>query len=315
VHRIRLENQEFEGENNAYLREGDGPTTLVDTGVATDQCRAQLEAGIADAGAEIADVEVVVLTHWHSDHAGLAGWVQSASGATIYAHEADVPMIGGRSFVDLDGLHAERLDAWGVPEAEQSNIEETARRTVRMAGDPVEVDPLVEGDELDAGDLTLHVIHTPGHAAGLISLAIEDQDAAFVGDTVLPVYTPNIGGADIRVERPLATYRESLRRLDEAGFDRFYPGHRDPIDDPAGRIAEILAHHVERTDRVIGVLEERGPSTAWEVSAELFGELSGVHILHGPGEAFAHLDELEAEGVVARADTEYRLLADAGSAD
>jgi len=311
VHRIRLGNEEFEGENNAYLLVGEGPTTLVDTGVATENVLAQLEAGLADLGFEVEDVDVVVLTHWHSDHAGLAGHVQSVSGATVHAHEADAPLVGGHALVDMEDLHRERLAEWGVPEDKRSEILDTAERASALAGEPVDVDPLVEGDVVEAGDVTLRVVHTPGHAAGLITLVVEGTGHALVGDTVLPVYTPNVGGADLRVDRPLATYRDSLHRLADADFDRFYPGHREPIDDPNERIREILDHHEERTGRVIDALERLGPSTPWEVSAELFGELSSIHILHGPGEAYAHLDDLDRRGVIERVGDEYRVLAEA----
>ncbi|NIS34090.1 MAG: MBL fold metallo-hydrolase, partial [Actinobacteria bacterium] len=60
--------------------------------------------------------------------------------------------------------------------------------------------------------------------------------------------------------------------------------------DPAGRARTILEHHRDRTRRVIDALDERGPTDAWGVSEALFGDLEGVHIMHGPGEAWAHLD-------------------------
>ncbi|ELK55128.1 putative metallo-beta-lactamase family hydrolase, partial [Haloferax sp. BAB-2207] len=72
----------------------------------------------------------------------------------------------------------------------------------------------------------------------------------------------------------------------------------------------IAEHHRERTERVVSVLDDHGPADAWTVSARLFGDLEAIHILHGPGEAFAHLDHLVAEGVVAPPDDggRYELL-------
>ena len=51
-----------------------------------------------------------------------------------------------------------------------------------------------------------------------------------------------------------------------------------------------------------------GPATPWAVSADLFGSLSAIHILHGPGEAFAHLEHLRDAGVVARDGRTFELL-------
>ncbi|MGM0604507.1 MAG: MBL fold metallo-hydrolase, partial [Halobacteriota archaeon] len=114
-------------------------------------------------------------------------------------------------------------------------------------------------------------------------------------------------GADLRVDRPLEQYIDSLRRVIDRGFERVWPGHRDRIDDPDARAATIVDHHRERTQRVIDVLDAQGPADAWTVSAELFGSLSNIHILHGPGEAYAHLDHLHAAGVVSLEGNQYRL--------
>ena len=316
MHRIRLENEEFEGRNNAYLFAGDGPTVLVDPGVARDDVRSQLLAGLADLDVDVADLDAIVVTHWHPDHSGLAGSLQAESGATVHVHEADAPVVeqDPAAMEMVDDLRTRRFAEWGVPEADQAALREIFEAVSRAGWEAASVEPFVDGDEIPAGDETLRVVHSPGHTAGLSSLVVEGTGEALVGDAVLPVYTPNVGGADLRVERPLATYVETLERLEALDLDRLHPGHRDPIDDPVARIHEILDHHTERTGRVIQVLAEHGPATAWEVSDHLFGELSGIHVLHGPGEAWAHLDELVARGDVEHEEGRYRLVVDPDAA-
>ena len=311
MERIALGNREFEGRNNAYLLADDGEVALVDTGVATAATRDQLRDGLADRGYGFEDVDTVVLTHWHYDHAGLASEIQGASGATVYAHVDDAPLIEDEA--GLSALFDRQLDRvadWGMPEDKQAALVEVLTDSRSQAGGPVRIDPLEDGDVLSVAGRTLEVVHVPGHTAGLSSFAIEGPAGpeAFVGDAVLPVYTPNIGGADVRVEAPLATYARSLERLIDRDFERLWPGHRDPIDDPRGRAEAILQHHRDRTQRVLEALRELGPADPWTVSAELFGELVSIHILHGPGEAWAHLDHLERHGVVERAGNAYRLV-------
>ncbi|WP_411962948.1 MBL fold metallo-hydrolase [Haloferax sp. YSMS24] len=308
MERIRLGNTVFEGRNNAYLIPGERPT-LVDVGVATDSVRRDLRDGLDATGHEISDLDAIVLTHWHADHTGLAGELQAESGADVYVHEGDAGIVAG----DPEALDAERqirerrFEEWGIPDGPLDEVTSFLDGHVELQGDAVDVTTVEDGDRIAAGDGELEVVHLPGHAAGLSAFAFDGDDGreAFVGDVILPKYTPNVGGADLRVDRPLETYLDSLARLADEDFTRAWPGHRDPIDDPAGRARVIAEHHRERTERVLSVLDEHGPADAWTVSAHLFGDLSAIHILHGPGEAFAHLDHLVAEGVVERDGDEY----------
>jgi glyoxylase-like metal-dependent hydrolase (beta-lactamase superfamily II) len=69
------------------------------------------------------------------------------------------------------------------------------------------------GGRLRAGGFGLMVIHSPGHIAGHAcdEFATEDGRQAFIDDTVLPVYTPNVGGSDCRLDNPYpSTSRRSV---------------------------------------------------------------------------------------------------------
>lgn len=307
MHRIGLDNEEFEGRNNAYLLVDDDAAALIDTGIATPATRADLEAGVRDAGFTFADIDSIVLTHWHADHAGLAGEIQRQSKATVFVHEADAPLVAQ----DPDTLDAyetnqrQRFDTWGMPDDKRDELLAFFEATESARGEAPSVTPVTDGERLHVAGVDLVVRHAPGHTLGSCRFDIVGTSSAYIGDTVLPVYTPNIGGADIRVDRPLATYLATLADIVEAGYDRVWPGHRDAIDDPAGRAATIIEHHRERTERVIRTLREHGPADAWTVSAHLFGELHGIHIMHGPGEADAHLDHLADIGVIDRTDRRY----------
>ncbi|MFW5895917.1 MAG: MBL fold metallo-hydrolase [archaeon] len=313
MERIRLGNTVFEGENNVYLLQSE-ETVLVDAGVATEPTRGEFVDALGAFNVTPADVDRVFLTHWHYDHAGLAGMIQQAGGATVHAHEADAPLISGAeaTFIEDRALQQETFESWQLPDAPREELLSFLEGHAELAGDEVDVTPFAGGDRFDVNGTTFEAVHLPGHSAGLTAFAFEegDQRQAFVGDVILPKYTPNVGGADLRVEAPLEKYVESLVEVVDRGWDRVFPGHRDPIEDPAGRAREILDHHRERTENVIGVLERNGACDAWTVSHHLFGELETIHILHGPGEAFAHLDHLERHGVVEREATDYRLVVD-----
>ena len=307
--RIPLSNSAFEGDNNAYLFDAEA-VVLVDTGDWMDTTREQLEAAFAERDLTFSDVDRILLTHWHHDHTGLAGAIQAASGAEVYAHAADAPLIEGdeEAWASMLDRQERYFEEWGIPEDGREVLREKAASGDVAVASP-DVTTFEDGATFQVGDVELTAITTSGHADGLTTFAFERDGSREIltGDALLPVYTPNVGGADVRVEQPLEKYLRALEGMVEADYDRAWPGHRDPIDDPAARAAHIIDHHEERAYRVLDALERLGPADAWTVSADLFGDLEGIHILHGPGESYAHLEHLEREGTIVREDDAYRL--------
>ncbi|ADB62192.1 beta-lactamase domain protein [Haloterrigena turkmenica DSM 5511] len=310
MERIPLSNAAFEGDNNAYLFTEGSEVALIDTGDWTATTREQLEAALAERGLAFADVDQVFLTHWHGDHTGLAGAIQAEGGAEVYVHEADAPLVEGDedAWNTMYELQEEYFEQWGMPEEQRAVLRERMSDAETGAASPT-VTTFADGETFPVPGGELEVVHASGHAAGLcmFETTFEGRREVLSGDALLPVYTPNVGGADVRVDRPLERYLRALRGIVEADYHRAWPGHRDPIDEPADRAQHIIDHHAERAWRVLDALDREGPCDTWTVSAALFGDLEDIHILHGPGESYAHLEHLERAGTVVREETEYRL--------
>lgn len=306
MERIALSNSAFEGDNNAYLFV-DNDVTLVDTGDWLATTRDQLTDALADYGVGFDDVDRVFLTHWHHDHTGLAGEIQAESGAEVFVHDADAPLVAGDADAEreLEAAHERAFERWQVPESERAVLRDVLTTHEEVTPTP-DVTTLEDGETFSVAGRELRAVHTPGHAAGHCIFEL-DGTAILSGDALLPKYTPNVGGADIRVERPLAKYLETLRAIAAADYDRAWSGHRNPIDEPTRRAEAIVEHHEQRAYRVLDALRHHGPCDTWTVSADLFGDLNGIHILHGPGECGAHLDHLERTGTVVADGNEYRL--------
>lgn len=319
MHHIQLTNNAFEGRNSVYLfgRDEDEPTTLVDTGVATDAVREELESKLSALDVAFADVDAVLVTHWHHDHAGLAGEIQAAGDATIYVHEIDAPIVSGNrdALERLSDRQEQYFDEWEIPSEKRDELVSFLAYHEDLQGDPATVTTLGDGDELFVGGFDFTVVHLPGHAGGLVAYVFErdGRREAFVGDAILPKYTPNVGGADVRVEAPLANYMDSLDRIVELDLDRAWPGHRGPIFAPSERARDIARHHERRTERIFEVVRDDGPVSAWEVSDALFGHLENIHILHGPGESYAHLDHLVEADVLTETANGYVVADDSRS--
>jgi glyoxylase-like metal-dependent hydrolase (beta-lactamase superfamily II) len=306
---LSLQNTYFEGHNVVYLwRDGDD-VGLVDTGYGAPSVERQLREALAAHELSFADVDDVALTHWHGDHVGLARTIQAESGARVVVHEADAGLAARDpdAVADLRSTQEDCFEAWAMPEDARAELARVHDETLDAAGPTV--DAVTDGEEVHIGGAALTVRHTPGHTAGHCAFEFESDRGREVvtGDALLPVYTPNVGGADVRLDDPLTAYLATLDWIASAGFVRGWPGHRGPIVDVAGRASDIREHHATRSRRILDLLEDASLNT-WEVSDALFGELSGVHVLHGPGEAHAHLRHLQDGGFLAREGRTYTLL-------
>jgi len=281
------------GPVNAYLLPGP-PITLVDCGPKTDAARAALEDGLQRAGTSLRAIERLVLTHGHTDHFGLAAAVVAASGAPVYAHEAEVPKFtGDRTFVEpTRALIAEA----GFP-PEISDALFNVWRGFRGHLDRIMPTHLVaDGDRLPLADASLEVLHTPGHAQGHICLW--DGQTLIAGDLLLEEISPNPVIEFDRSGRRLHTlpaYLRSLRRIAALAPPVAYPGHGDPITAPAARAVEILRHHDERKEHLARLLAGRD-WTLRQLADEWFPGLDLRNLFLGLSEVMGHLDLLEEAG-------------------
>lgn len=285
-----------EGANSAYLLPERG--VVVDPGPPGDEPWSALREGVRAAGCALDAVDHVVVTHWHADHTGLAPRLARAADAMVHMHARDAPLLASYEQARAERLErdAAALRRWGVPESTVEAVIEGDTPSPVPA--ETRVESHADGDEVAGGRL----LHTPGHTAGHAALAFDDH--LFVGDCLLPTYTPNVGGSDTRLANPLGAYLESVTRLERhVGEREFHPGHGDALALP-NRIDRIRAHHEERTRRVSERVATRERATPWDVAGDLFGDLAGLHVKFGAGEAAAHLASLHEAGYVAEVDEE-----------
>lgn len=317
MHRLRLDGGVFERETNAYLVLGNDeePTTLIDTGIGTAAAEQSLRDALASHSVTIEDIDQLFVTHFHYDHCGLASRIQRESGATVLCHSADEPFIA----TDADGLidrlttHDRVLDRWGVPEPPRHALQQFLETSAELGGGTVDVSTVGNGETLTVGTKAATVCHLPGHTAGQIGLEFANRQMV-VGDAMLPTTTPNVGG-DIRCENPLADFLMAIRRIVDADPDIVWPGHGEPIRTPVERANAICNHHRHRAGRMLDALTPDSFASPWTVAGEVFGDLSGIHVLNGTGEAAAHLTFLATHDLVDEEDGRYRRLADRGLPD
>jgi glyoxylase-like metal-dependent hydrolase (beta-lactamase superfamily II) len=289
------------GPVNVYLAEGD-PSTLIDVGPRTGPARRALEEKLAGYGYRIADVGCLIITHAHADHYGLAAEVARASGAEVLAHAANLPWLAARGGADRLAFYAEVMGWAGVP-AELLMSFARERQGTSSYAEPVAVDrTLADGDVLDLGGEDWLVLHTPGHAGGLICLYQPQRRLLISSDHLIrdissnPVLEPPAPGETERPRR-LVEYLAQLRRVAAFEVDLVLPGHGPPIADDRALIDERLAFHESRAGHILEVMGSRAP-TAHEIAAELFPNPDPINTFLAISEVVGHLQWLEAEGQV-----------------
>jgi glyoxylase-like metal-dependent hydrolase (beta-lactamase superfamily II) len=240
-------------------------------------------------------IERIAITHFHPDHVGGAEHAARETGAPVFQGALDYAQCE-RVWGSNDW--PERIADWflthGVPGPIAHELIEQGHAFasfVRYARDP---ELLYEGSELDGWT----VLELPGHADGHIGFV---RDGVLIGgDHLLRKITPAVGLYPESRPDPLGDYLASLQRTATLGLRIVYPGHGEPIDDPAGRAMEIVEHHRRRLDAVAGALGAE-PRSGFEVSRAVFGDdLSPQQRRFAVAETLSHLERLVREGRAAR---------------
>ena len=255
---------------NAYaIALPDGGCCLVDCGSSLAPGWDALEVALAGAGYAPSDVRILVATHSHADHFGLAATLIDRTGCALWCAP------GPRHVVDAyrDPLvplpvRRERARRAGVPAA---RIDDAV--AVLDGGDghhdrPEPVRELRDGDVLEAADDTWRVVPAPGHARNQLVLHggrtgwLISADLALAG---VSAYLEHGYGGD-----PVAQHIASVRRALALAPTRLLPGHGRPVDDPR----PVLAGSADAVrDRLAGLRARLDdvPRTPYTLSLDLAG--------------------------------------------
>lgn len=216
-------------------------------------------------------VSHILVTHPHLDHSALALRLAKATGAPVAAYGTAT---AGRSprmaTLAQAGLHdgGEGLDR--------------AFRPGILLGD---------GDSIAAETWSLRAIHTPGHLGAHLAFAM--GDVLFSGDHVMGWSTSLVAPPD----GDMTDYMASLERLQARRWSCILAGHGDPIEDPAIRLAELIAHRKAREAQIIAALAN-GPADASAITRVVYTGISERLVKAARANVLAHLIDLHTKGRV-----------------
>jgi glyoxylase-like metal-dependent hydrolase (beta-lactamase superfamily II) len=279
---------------NAWAISAGSGIVLVDTGLAGAGALGQLELALKQAGLRLEHVRLLVCTHAHSDHYGLAGPIVDAAGCELWMHPNHAHMTA--HLHDPEHMLERRIEVArqsGVPDAVIASAYEARR------GQPLGVErfvapgaDLVPGVEVDTDLGRWQVYETPGHAPSHICLHQPDRRLLISGDHLLGRislyydfgYSPD----------PAGEYLESLDVVDRLDSDLCLAGHARPFREVNKKIEATRGTVLERIERVRACLDGV-PKSPFQIVPEFLGEpdLSPMMLNWGLSEVLVYLNHLE----------------------
>lgn len=282
------------------IAENDG-WCQVDTGLTWDTIKAIWEKLL-----ETHRLTRQIVTHYHPDHIGLAGWLQQQTGIELWMTQGEyvsalafaegVGSYNVDSMIDMfryHGLDRKRLDALKL------------RDNVYRVGVPV-IPPayhrLFDNQFIRIGQHDWRVIVGYGHALEHVSLYCDALKVLISGDMLLPSISTNIPviAANPR-GNPLQYFLDAIQRYRELPPDTLVlPSHGRPFVGINIRVNHLEEHHRNRCNILLAAAVE--PKTASDLLPVLFDrDITDTHqFMFAMGETIAHLNYLEEQGRLKR---------------
>ena len=287
-----------------------GKVALFDTGMNSTDSLSKLDQSLKLINKTIGDIDQIYVTHFHTDHCGMAGRIKEMAGSAIAMSEIDKERIHNDQGNKLDTNQIKSFyREQGLTEKFINTLVELLLY-FRKSTIPFQVDTsLKDYEHQKLGDMEFEVIPVPGHTSGQVCFFFRKERILLSGDHILFHITPNLSPDPYNPDfRPLRSYLDSLQRVKEFQVDRVYPSHGESFTNLKSRVREIEDHHRERKDLVYKSVKG-GPKTTFQISLDIFGSnLPEFDQFLAVNETYAHLIELKEEQIIKPKKAEKHIL-------
>ncbi len=204
---------------NAFLVIRESKVILIDTGLPNAEFA--ISKALKKHGLGWSNIDLIILTHAHIDHAGSAVAVQALTSAPIIAHDLEIPYCHGEApILKPTGLFGRLFQKTGAIEQPFSYfVPQKIMKTNEL--------------NLDEYGFPARILHTPGHTPGSVSVLL-DEGRVLAGD--LAASGVLLGGIILRnrpksppFEEEASLVAASLEDLLARGARTFYLGHGGPL--------------------------------------------------------------------------------------
>ena len=220
---------------------GERGLVVVDAGARRSLGR--IAGGLRRAGHEIKDVSLIVLTHYHPDHAGGLKELVEATVAPVAAHTSEAPAVSGMESLPSPYRH---------PLA--AGLAAPLVRLIALRPVPVR-HALAYGEPLPGAEDVV-AVHAPGHTPGSLCLHLLRERALIVGDA-LTYRFGRLGPPASWVTQDARQALDSIAKLSDLDFDAIYFSHYPPINSGAKAAVMALVRSLGQ-NRGSGMYSRRG---------------------------------------------------------
>jgi len=214
---------------NCYLLRGD-KTILIDAGA--PGLKNLFFEGLAKFRIKPEEIDLVIITHAHMDHTGIAQEIKELTGAKFAVHQQDKDWLTTGSSPIPPGT-----TLWG------KILSSIGRLIPEISVPPIEADIILEDDDYPLNNYGIpgKIVYTPGHTLGSVSILL-DSGEAFVGDLAMSSPFMRLKpGYSIFAEN-FGLLKESVKKLLSMDIETIYPAHGKPFS--AHIFRKLLANQV-----------------------------------------------------------------------
>lgn len=291
---------------NVYLFRGSDGWRVIDTGLDTQQARELWMQAFAQLKINPQrDIAEIILTHYHPDHLGLAGWMQQLTEAPVRMSPVGIAAVDTmwKNFREQALLTNEFFANYGMPLEQTASIEQHMVNFMRYISPLPELTVLKDRDTIALNDgLFYTALDTPGHCDGHLAFYSEKTGDMIAGDQILLKISPNISLWPNFDPNPLQSYIRSLKELSTLDIRTVFPGHGRIFTTGTERVQELLLHHEERIEEIVGYFQQDEALDGYQVCMKLFGhrDLDLHQVRFAMSEALAHLVYMETQELLKR---------------
>lgn len=289
---------------NLYIVKGKDISMMIDTGFNREDTKEEIIRILKKLNLKFENT-ILYLTHLHSDHTGLATFLEK-KGMCTYISKIDGKLLN-QSVNKSDSMWQNTIQQskWQGLEEDALDIEEHPGFRFRPL-DILNYKEAKPGEKLKIGEYCFEIIDLRGHTPGLTGLYEREHKILFCGDHILGKITPNITFWGFEFGDSLGDYFKNLKKVYAMEVEHLFSSHRFLIENHRERIDELRKHHEKRLEEAKKALKRFGNVTVrqvakqmhWDISSKNWGDFPKSQKWFAAGEAHAHLEHLRALGIV-----------------